>query len=599
MLVPIVVLIAVVGGIFFFTRQQSAASSKAGVTQYKVAKVETGEVKKTVSASGTLQAWNVVDIKARTGGELSLLRVDVGDEVRKDDLLARIDPLDVSLTLNQARANHESAIARKAQNTKSFQLQEKQTDISIQDARAALLSAEANLQSARASLRTAQEQANAQPTLTEAAIDNAKAAYDQAVKQLAQLKATNQQQKAAAQATYDQAVANRTNARQSLERQQALVAKGFVAQSAVDSAQANLSVLDAQVNSARTKLDTVDAELAATLQASEARVAQTRAALESAKAGSIDIVNRRNSARQAQAAVRQAEAQVERARVALRQALANRTNNDIRKLDITTANATIASANAALVNAQISMQRTEIRSPMEGVVLQKYVNQGTIISSALGINSAGQSIIQLGDVSRMYVDVNVDETDIANVDINQVVEVNIEAYPGVPFEGKVIRINPLAQVEQNVTTIHVRVEVDNSSPTFRLLKPGMNATCEFVIGKKPDVVKVPNEAIREDDQGQYVEIASGGKPAPPDPQAGTPAPPPDPSLLIDIKKERRAIKAGLAGNDATEITEGVKPGDQIITQTIEPAPPQQAGSPFGGGGFGGRGMGGMGGGRGR
>jgi HlyD family secretion protein len=582
----IIVLVVIAGGIFAFGAKGD--SSGKDLNQYKVAKVDTGEVKKTVSASGTLQAWDAFDIKARAGGELILLAVDVGDVVKKGQLLARIDPLDVQLTLNQAKANDESSIAHKDQSVQTYELGKVSTVISIEDARAALLSAQANLLSAKASLNTADAQAKAQPALTAATIANAQAAYDQAVKQLAQTVATNEQDRATAKATYDEAIANQVNARQSLERQQALVTKGFVSQSTVDAAQASLSVLDAQVASAKTKMDTVDAELTANLEAAQAHVAQAKAALESAKASVVDIENKQDLARQAAAAVNQAAAQVVRSKVALDQAIANQQNDEIKKLDIKAADAAIAGAQAALVNAQVSMDRTTVRAPSDGVILLKYVDQGTIIASALGVASAGQSIVQMGDVSRMYVDVAVDETDIANVDVGQVVDVNVEAYPGVPFQGKVIRINPEAQVDQNVTTVHVRVEIDNSAPTFRLLKPAMDVTCEFVIGKKPNVLRVPNEAIREDDQGKYVETASGGKQAPVDPQTG----PADPNILINIKKKHVAVEVGLQGNEYTEVTKGVQVGDQIITQTIEPAPPTQGGSPFGGGGMGRGGFGG-------
>jgi HlyD family secretion protein len=237
-----------------------------------------------------------------------------------------------------------------------------------------------------------------------------------------------------------------------------------------------------------------------------------------------------------------------------------------------------------------------VRSPSDGVILQKYVEQGTIITSGLSLSSTGTSILQIGDTTKMYVNVSVDETDIGSVDVGQPVEVTVEAYPDVPFEGKVARIDPQAKVEQNVTTFNVRVEIDNSSPTFRLLKPGMNATCEFIVGEKENVVAVPTDAVRTDDNGSFVEIAQGGVPAPPDPSAKTP---PDPDALVDVKTRRVAVEVGLEGNDSVEITKGLKEGDTVVTQTIEAAT-QAAGSPFaGGGGRGGGGRGGGGGGGGR
>ena len=584
--------IVVAGGAYWWVKGRTA--NAAAATQYKLAKIETGEVKKTVSASGTIQAWNVVDIKARAGGELTKLAVDVGSEVKKGQFLAQIDPLDVQLNLNTARANADSARARESQSAMTYSLQLDQSRIAIENAQASLQSAQANAQAARARLATTQQQATTQPELTRTAIANADAAYNQAVKQRQQLEVTNAQDKVLAKSSYDQAIANQVNSRQSLERNKSLVAQGFVAQQAVDTAVANLAVIDAQASSAKNKLDTIDAEQAAAIAASEARVRQARAALDSARTGKADILNRQSAVRESQAAVNQADAQVASAQAALSQAIANQKNNKIRSYDIATAKSAIASADASKVNAEISMQRTEIRAPADGIVLQKYVEQGTIIASALSITASGTSILQLGDISRMYIDVSVDETDIANVDVGQKVEVTADAYAGVPFEGKVYRIDPLATVAQNVTSVHVRVEIDNTTPTFRLLKPGMNATCQFVLSKKTDVVKVPSEAVREDDKGKFVEVGSGGKPAPPDPKTGVAA---DPDALIDIKKEHRAIEVGIEGNDSVEAVSGLKAGEMVVTQTIEPVTTAPAGSPFGGGGgFGGGRPGGFGGG---
>ena len=206
----------------------------------------------------------------------------------------------------------------------------------------------------------------------------------------------------------------------------------------------------------------------------------------------------------------------------------------------------------------------------------------------------------IGDVTRMYVQATVDETDLASVDVGQNVDVSFDAYPGIPFQGKVARIDPQAVVNQNVTQFDVRVEIDNSSPTFRLLKPGMNATCDFIADQKDGVLCVPNEAVQTDDAGSYVQVATGGKPAPADPTLGTAA---DPNTLVGVKLERRDVQVGLAGDDATEITSGLKAGEKVVTQTIAPAAPAAApaggSSPFGGGRRGrGGGFGGGGGGRG-
>jgi HlyD family secretion protein len=207
------------------------------------------------------------------------------------------------------------------------------------------------------------------------------------------------------------------------------------------------------------------------------------------------------------------------------------------------------------------------------------VDEGTIITSGLSLNSTGSSIVQLGDTTRMYVDVAVDEADIASVKVGQKVDVSLDAYPGVPFVGKVARINPQAVVEQNVTLIHVRVEVNNKTRDFHLLKPGMNATCDFVVAEKDKVVKVPNSAVRKDKGKDYVQLASGGQPAPADPTLG-PVEGRD-APLVGVQVTRQPVVTGVRGDEDTEITSGLKAGDTIVVQTIEPiSNTDEGGSPF-------------------
>lgn len=317
----------------------------------------------------------------------------------------------------------------------------------------------------------------------------------------------------------------------------------------------------------------------------KARVEQAAAQLSSAKS-QPDIQAAKNAEQEAKSAVAQVQASVRRAQMGVNQAIANRQNNELRKYDIDAAKASIARSQATLKNAEVTLNQTVVTAPENGVVLQKYVEQGTIITSGLSLSSTGTAIVQIGDVSRMYVNVTVDETDIASIEEGQTVDVSFDAYPGVPFEGKVTRVNPQATVLQNVTTVGVRVEVDNSSPSFRLLKPGMNAACDFVVDQKENVLTVPPDAVRSDDKGSYVDVATGGRPAPKTPDSVDGA-------LVDVKKEHRSIEIGIEGNESVEVVKGLKAGEKVVAQEIAPVQANATGgSPFGGGG----GRGGMGGG---
>ncbi|MEP6754736.1 MAG: efflux RND transporter periplasmic adaptor subunit [Chthonomonadales bacterium] len=583
-----IVLIILVGG-FFYGKKLLAVAPAAAKT-FKVTKAETGTVKKTVSSTGTLQPWSVVDIKSKAGGKVEKMLVDVGTVVKVNQQICTIDPTDTKLSYDQANADIKTADARINQSQLTAALQSKQSAIGVDSAKAALDAAIAGRDATAARVSTAKQQMEAQPGLTNANIDSSKANLDNNEKQLAEMKeATIPQSRATAKSNLDQANANLTNAESNLARQVNLEQQGFVSKQVVDNARANRDVAKAQVENTQRKLDTLGRELAASLAAMEARVSQAKAQLANTTASSADINIRKSGYLEAVASLKQADQQVNTAKDNLRLAKENMQNVPIRQSDVVSAQASRMRAQAGLVNAKATLDQTTVTAPTAGVILKKYVEQGTIISSALSFAATGNNIVQIGDVTKMYVDVTVDETDISNVDVGQKVDIAIEAYSTMPFEGKVTRIDPQAVVEQNVTNIHVRVEIDNTDTKFQLLKPGMNATCEFVKDKKDNVVMVPNEAMHTDDNGKaYVEIGVGGKPVVIDPKDKNP---PDAGSLVDVKVTKREVEAGLEGNENTEIKSGLKDGDTIVVSSTEPVV-QQAGGAMGGsgrmGGFGGK-----------
>src|SRR5204862_5179578 len=119
------------------------------------------------------------------------------------------------------------------------------------------------------------------------------------------------------------------------------------------------------------------------------------------------------------------------------------------------------------------------------------------------------ALIQIGDTSRLWVVCDVDETDIGQVQTGQKVTVKVDAYPSMLIEGKVIRIDPQAKIDQNVTMIPVTVEINLPDNRF---KPGMNAECEFVVAEAKDVLTVPNEALRESEGSYRVQKLVNGRP---------------------------------------------------------------------------------------
>jgi HlyD family secretion protein len=145
----------------------------------------------------------------------------------------------------------------------------------------------------------------------------------------------------------------------------------------------------------------------------------------------------------------------------------------------------------------------------------------------------------------MYVVCTVDEADIGNVKKGQKVKIVTEAFPDQKFKGIVDRVDPAATTTNNVTTVSVRVRI---LPGDRLpLKPGMNATCEFITLEKNQVVVVPSQAIKDGPNGSYVLLKG-----------------PDPKHPIETP-----VQVGDAGNDGTEILSGVKEGDEVVTAEVD------------------------------
>jgi len=200
----------------------------------------------------------------------------------------------------------------------------------------------------------------------------------------------------------------------------------------------------------------------------------------------------------------QADLQVARARLEISQAQLERSTQLLAASVITPQeheNATLdyANAQASLVRAQTDFDLAElqladvnIRAPMAGTIIQKNVEEGTVIQSASSNVSGGTALFVMADLGNMQVRTLVDETDMGELRAGLQTAVRVEAFPDRTFQGAVEKIEPQAQVEQNVTMFPVIVSLDNRSG---LLKPGMNAEVEVFIDEAFDVVVVPNNAI--------------------------------------------------------------------------------------------------------
>ncbi len=587
-LLSLVVLLGVMGTAYAFIKPSAKAKAKTAVT-YEFGEVAVGDVRSFVTATGIVQPWKIVDVKSNVGGLIREMPVELGDVVKEGQLIMQIDQTDTRAEQDQAAADIKSSKARIEQARATHRQQKAQTA-------ARIAAAERSVESAKARLAQAKANMKAQPHLVDAGIRQAKAALSSAEKAVAQAQQNRKQLDAAlsqlkqvtiplnietVQANLSQAQATLTIAERDYKRLSNLLAQGYVSRAEVDDSYARRANAQAAVRTAKQRLNTLkqENELAvrelqariseadSRVEESEARVDQAKAQLAIAEENRFQTEVRNHEYEAAAAAVKEAEA-------GLRSAQAEHEAIIAREKEVEAASAQMVRAEAAFARAEINMGFTRITAPRTGVVITKNVEQGTVIASSRGSIGATNALLQIGDISRIWIVCSVDETDIGQVSMGQKVTVRVDAYPSMLVEGKVIRIDPQAKIEQNVTMIPVTVEISEPDPKF---KPGMNATCEFIVDEALNVMTVPNEALLET-EGEYKV-----------------------RKVVNGEAKEFVVEVGIAGPDTTEIRSGLEAGEQVVTRVIEPEEAEANnpfGSPFGmgrnrrSGGGGGRGGGG-------
>jgi HlyD family secretion protein len=214
----------------------------------------------------------------------------------------------------------------------------------------------------------------------------------------------------------------------------------------------------------------------------------------------VDPRTARNSYAQAEADLEVAKAQQANALSQKRRAdelyeskAVTETEHEQALLDYANAKAAVVRAEVALENAKIRLEDTDVRAPITGTVIEKSVERGQVISSPTSDVGGGTVLLRMADLNLVQVRTLVDETDIGKIQRGLRATVTVDAFPNRPFEGSVLKIEPLATTQQNVTMFPVLVRIENREG---LLRPGMNAEVEIHVGRRDSVLAIPNAALR-------------------------------------------------------------------------------------------------------
>jgi HlyD family secretion protein len=221
------------------------------------------------------------------------------------------------------------------------------------------------------------------------------------------------------------------DAKRDLERHRMLFERQLTSRSELDAAQSAYDTAGAQRNAARAQLDAAAAKL-----------------------------------RSAQAQSRSADAQVDKAK------------------------AQVSQAQAALEQARVDLDRTIIRSPINGTVISRSVDIGQTVAASL---QAPTLFTIAQDLTKMQVDTNVSEADIGNVAVAQTATFTVDAFPNHTFQGSVREIRQAPIVVQSVVNYNTVITVNN--PELKL-RPGMTATVSILVAQRNQALKIPKAALR-------------------------------------------------------------------------------------------------------
>jgi HlyD family secretion protein len=163
---------------------------------------------------------------------------------------------------------------------------------------------------------------------------------------------------------------------------------------------------------------------------------------------------------------------------------------DLARVEMLSAEAQVAQARASVGMAKVDLDRTTIRSPISGTVLQRAVDVGQTVAASL---SAPTIFTIAQDLSKMEVRAAIDEADVGKLREGLEARFTVDAYPGREFVATIFQVRSNPNVQQNVVTYDAILRVDNPDGKLR---PGMTASVRIVTEKHENVLRIPNAALR-------------------------------------------------------------------------------------------------------
>lgn len=338
----------------------------------------------------------------------------------------------------------------------------------------------------------------------------------------------------------------------------AALADSAAGEAAEKSAEDNVTVAQAQVEHDRADLEQKKVDLSRAKELSDSKLLapqdyEAKKALYDLAAATLVASDRRVSqakAQRAQAAAQLASAQK---KVAQGQAMVVRSHDVLRQYDAT--------------------------SPLDGVVTNLPVRVGETVVPGIQ-NSAASTIMTIADMSIITAEVNVDETDIVSVKLDQPAEVTIDAIPNRTFKGKVIEIGDTAIVRSSGVAASQSQTSSQEAKDFRvvigldipedLVRPGLSCTAKITTATREHALSIPIQALTIRQEGQLNPPKPGSHPdLSPAAQKAAKKEIQGVFVISSGKAEFHPVQTGITGATDIEVLSGLNRGDQIVTGSYE------------------------------
>ena len=544
----------------------SSVTGNDGKTRYVLAMVARGNLSVTVTGNGQVSSSDQIDVKPKVSGDVVYVGVKSGENVAVGTLIAQLNTRDAVKAVRDAEVNLESARITLAKLKKPADI------LSLTQSENSLTEARENLKKGYDEIFSDMADAFLDlPTVVSGLQDvlygknvtigqDNIAAYTDMIKSYnntaLNLKNDVVQKYVVAGSSYDKTFALYKTVSRSSDSAVIENLAGKTYETVKNTADA--------VKSASNLLDMVKKELwgrnlniPASLAAHQSSLADYTSKINSqasALSGSINSIE--NSKR----------------------AIAEKTEvlTDVKKgsddLDLAAQELAVKQKENALADAKEKLADYYIRAPLAGTIAQLNIKKSDNVS----VSDVAAIVV----TPQKFAEVSLNEVDIASIKVGQKAKLTFDAVEDLNLEGEVAELDLIGAVDQGVVTYNVKVAFD---ATDERIKPGMSVSASIITETKENVLLVPNSALKTENRERYVEL-----PAEPFTASASPQ-----GTILDVSPRKTEVEVGISNDKFTEVTSGLKEGDQIIVRTVLPkntttAPaPSFFGPPRGGGGGGG------------